>query len=268
MENIEKLTIKELCDLKFKDKKLVVPFGWNEDKEPYYKNFKRIPGLFIAGATGTGKSIFIDDLILSLMYKNTSDEVKFVMFDPKKIELGEYDGIKYLLTGNSHYDLNKSHDALMFILKVLESRIETLKKNNCPSIEIYNQKMKEKWPHIFLIIDEGSKLIKMRDAKETFSRVLDCGNIIGIHLIYATNEYLKDYATDKFINKFKYRMTFDLASGEQAKYLEINKSNWLKSEGEAIIKGRSGEKYKIQAPLATDEEINECVLNNQIDRNE
>ena len=258
----DNLIIKELCDLKYKDKPFVLPFGWKTNGEVDYENFTKVSGLFIAGATGTGKSVFIDDLIVSLMYKNTPNDVKFIMFDPKRIELGEYDGIKYLLSGKSNYNLKKGFDQILYLLKVLESRINTLNKTKTNSIESYNKTNEEKWPHIFVFIDEGSKLIRMIDAYMAFSKILEYGSKIGIHLIYATNSYLKDYASSKFIDKFPYRMTFDLASEEQAEFINMENSSWLKP-GEALIKGRSGEIYKIHAPLVTDEEINKVVKDNQ-----
>lgn len=263
MKNSDNKIIKELCDLKYKNKNLVLPLGWTPDGNVYYKNFRRISGLFIAGATGSGKSVFLDDLIVSLIYKNTPDEVKFIMLDPKKIELGEYDGVKFLLSGKSHASLKKGYDELIFLLKVLESRVNTLNKMNYMSIEAYNQESEEKWPHIFIFVDEGSRIIKMKDAYSVFDKILDYGSRVGIHLIYATNAYLKEYATSRFIDKFKYRMTFDLASIEQADFIKIENGSWLKGNGEAIIKGRSGDIYKIQAPFVTDEEINEVVSSNQ-----
>lgn len=255
--------IKKLCDLKYKNKKLTLPLGWKKNDEIYYCDFKNISGLFVTGATGTGKSVFIDDLVVSLMYKNTPDEVKFIMLDPKKIELGEYDGIKYLLSGKSHASLKKGYNMLIFLLKILESRINTLNKCGYKKIKEYNDNNKEKWPHIFLIIDEGSTIIKIKDAYKVFSKILDYGLNVGIHLIYATNSYLKDYANSNFIDKFKYRISFDLASIEQEEFVDIKDSSWLKG-GEAILKIRNGEKIKIKAPLITDEEINEIVTNNQI----
>ena len=262
MKKNNELTIKELCDLKYNNNKLVVPLGWTPDNNIFYKNFKRISGLFVAGATGSGKSVFIDDLIVSLMYKNTPEEVKFIMFDPKKIELGEYDGIKYLLNGKSEYNLKKSYDTLLFLLRVLESRFNTLNKCGLPSIEAYNKTNEEKWPHIFIFIDEGSKIIKVKDVHNILSKILDYGSIIGIHLIFATNSYLKDYANSKFIDQFKYRITFDLASTEQAEFMNMKKGSWLKNNGEALIKCRNSKIYKFQAPMVKDEEIEEVVLQN------
>ena len=102
----------------------------------------------------------------------------------------------------------------------------------------------------------------MKDSYSAFVKILEYGEKVGIHLIYATNSYLKDYANSKFIDKFHYRMSFDLASIEQADFLNIENASWLK-QGEALIKGRSGEIYKIHAPLVTDEEITEVVENNK-----
>lgn len=254
--------IKKLCELKYINKKLTLPLGWKEDGKPFYRDFKSISGLFIAGATGTGKSILIDDLIVSLMYKNTSDEVKFIMLDPKKIELGEYDGIKYLLGGKSQSTLKKGYDMLIFLLKILDSRINTLNKNNYHNIDEYNDNVEEKWPHIFLFIDEGSRIIKMADTYLVLSKLLDHGLNVGIHVVFATNSYLKDYATSRFIEKFKYRITFDLASVEQENYLGIESASFLKGCGEAIIKNSQGEKYRFHAPLVTNEEINDVISKN------
>ena len=260
MKNKENLTIKELCDLEYKDKKLAVPLGWIDDKENVYMDFKNISGLFIGGATGTGKSIFIDDIIVSLMYKNTSDEVKFIMLDPKKIELGEYNGIDYLFNNKNYSDSHKGYDFLIDIMKLLDSRINTLIKTNHRTIEGYNKDSKEHWPHIFIFVDEGCDIIRIKDSFSVFSKILEFGKNCGIHLIYATNSYLKDYSNSKFLDMFKYRMTFDLASEEQEKFIDIKGSSWLKTSGEALIKGPNGIVYKFQAPYVKDDEINEVVL--------
>lgn len=255
--------IKKLCDLKYTNKKLTLPLGWKDNGDPFYRDFSDISGLFITGATGTGKSILIDDLIVSLMYKNTSEEVKFIMLDPKSVELGEYDGIKYLLSGKSHSSLRKGYNMLIFLLRILESRINTLNKSNFKNIDEYNQNNEEKWPHIFLFIDEGSRIIKMKDTHLVLCKLLDYGLKVGIHLIYATNSYLKDYASSRFIDRFKYCISFDLSTMEQEEYIDIEDASWLKGNGEAIIKSSNGEKFKFHAPLVTDEEINKVVENNK-----
>ena len=256
-------SIKELCDIEYKDKKLVVPLGFVGNKKCIYINLKNMSGLFIAGATGTGKSVFIDDIVVSLMYKNKPGEIKFIMLDPKKIELGEYDGINYLIGKKSCSTTKRGYKFLIDLLKLLEFRIEELKKTNHRNISGYNRVEKEKWPHVFLVVDEGCDIIKMKDSFEVFSRILEFGECVGVHLIYATNSYLKDYVNSKFLDKFNYRVTFDLASEEQAEFIDIKGSSWLKGEGHAAIKSPSGRICKFKAPHVSNEEINDIVLKNK-----
>ena len=262
MKNKKELSIKELSNLQYKDQKLVVPIGYANKKKLLFIDLKETSGLFIAGATGTGKSIFIDDLVVGLIHKNKPSEVKFIMIDPKKIELGEYDGIKHLIGGKS-FSNKKGYNILIDMLKLLEFRIKLLSVTKHRNIGGYNRDNKDKWEHIFIIIDEGSNIIKMKDSYTVFTKILEYGEIVGMHLIFATNSYLKDYVTSNFIDKFKCRMTFDLASLEQASFIDIKDANWLKSEGNAIIKYPSGKTYKFKTIHVSDEEINEVVENNK-----
>ena len=267
MKKKKELSIKELCDLKYQNKKLVVPLGYANKHKLLYINLKDMSGLFIAGATGTGKSIFIDNLIVGLMHKNKPDDVKFVLLDPKKVELGEYNGISYLF-GKSQSSSKKGYDILLDILKLLEFRINILVRTHHRTIGGFNKEVKDKWPHIFIVVDEGCNIIKMKDSYMVFSKILEFGECVGVHLIYATNSYLKDYANSKFLDKFKYRMTFDLSSEEQASFIDIKGSSWLKSDGVALIKCPDGKICKFQAPYVTDKEIESIVINNQRDNEE
>ena len=170
--NKKEYSIKELCDLQYKNKKLVVPLGFYSNKKLLYINLLDASGIFIAGATGTGKSIFIDDLVVALMYKNKPSEVKFIMLDPKRIELGEYNGINYLIGKKSNHKVEKGYKFLIELLKILEFRIEVLKRTNHRNINGFNRDEKDKWEHIFLVIDEGSDIIKMKDSYKVFSKIL------------------------------------------------------------------------------------------------
>ena len=256
-------SIKELCDIEYKEKKLVIPLGFVGNKKCVYLNLKNMSGLFIAGATGTGKSILIDDIVVSLMYKNKPSEIKFIMIDPKKTELGEYDGISYLIGKKSCSTTKRGYKFLIDIMKILETRINALRRTNHRNISGYNRDEKEKWPHIFIVVDEGSDIIKMKDSFMVFSKILEFGECVGVHLIYATNSYLKDYVDSNFLDKFNYRISFDLASLEQAEFIDIKGSSWLKGEGHAAIKSPSGRICKFKAPHVSDEEIKEIVLKNK-----
>ena len=260
----KELSIKELCNLEYQDKGLVVPIGYASKKKLTFIDFKDNSGLFIAGATGTGKSILIDVLIVGLMYKNKPEDIKFIMLDPKKIELGEYDGISYLFNEKSQTKKETGYKLLIDLLKILEFRIKLLKITNHRNINGYNRDNKEKLPHIFVVVDEGSEIIKIKDSFTVFSKILDFGEYVGVHLIYATNDYLKKYSNSKFLDKFNYLLTFDLASLEQEKYINIAGANWLKGNGNALLKTKIGKIYKFQVPYITDEEIKDVVLKNQI----
>ncbi len=257
-------SIKELCNIKYRNKKLVVPLGYASKKKLLYIDLGKMSGLFIAGATGTGKSIFIDDLIVGLMYKNKPSDVQFIMLDPKKMELGEYNGIGNLIGKKSQSNALKGYNLLLDILKLLDFRVNVLRITNHRTISGYNRDELDKWPHIFIVIDEGCDIIKMKDAYTVFSKILEFGKCVGVHLIFATNSYLKDYANSNFLDKFKFRMTFDLASLEQAELIDIEGSSWLKGEGMALIKTPNGKICKFQAPYVTDEEIKKIVLDNKL----
>ena len=259
MKNNREYTIKELCEMEFTEKKLAVPIGYVGKKKLKFIDFKDTSGLFIAGTTGTGKSILIDDIVVALMHKNKPSEVRFIMLDPKKMELVEYNGIKYLI-GKSESKSRKGINYLISLLKLLEARVHTLVKTGHRTISGYNCDEKEKWPHVFVIVDEGCDIIKMQGAIEAFSRILEYGEFVGIHLIYATNAYLKGH--EDFIELFKYRISFDLASVEQAELIDIKDSSWQKGEGNAIVKESNGKTHKIHTPHVSDDEINEVVSKN------
>ena len=263
MKNKKDYTIKELCNLKYQKRNLVVPLGYANKKKLFYINLENISGLFIAGSTGTGKSVFIDDLIVGLIHKNKPSEVNFIMLDPKKIELGEYNGIKHLIGKKNKSNSIKGYDLLMYLLKLMEFRIKLLTITHHRSISGYNRVEKDKWPHVFVVVDEACDIIKIKDTYTVFSKILEFGECIGIHLIFATNSYLKDYANSNFLDKFKYRMSFDLSSVEQEDFINIKGSSWLKGSGEALIKCPNGRICKFQAPHVTNEEIERIVVDNQ-----
>ena len=252
-------SLKDICYKEYADKKLVVPVGRMDDGEPIYMDMTWISGLFIGGATGTGKSIFIDDFVVSLILKNSYDEVKFINFDPKKVELGEYDGIKYLFGKKKNTSSSKKGiNLLTDIFDEISERVEVLKISGQEDIRKYNEFMTKKWPHIFIIIDEGSPIFNMENGQELLEQILSMGKVVGFHLIFATNDYLKNYGY--FIDKFEYRMTFDMASKEQSSLMRFRSAHLLKDSGESLIKGKKGIVYKFQAPFISDKEIQNVVL--------
>ncbi len=226
-----------LCLKEYADKKLIIPLGTSKESGRIYMDLASSHGIFIGGTTDSGKSVFIDSLILLLMLKNKPSEVKFLLLDPKKIELGEYNGLNYVIGKRAITSKVKCITALEKLLKELEKRANVLIEKKLKNIDSYNKEAKNKWPHIFVVIDEASDLINKKGVIPVIEQILDYGKPLGIHMILSTNVYLKTFYNAKFLKHFKYRISFDMASVEQAKYIEIDGANLLNANGEAIIKG-------------------------------
>ena len=248
---------------KYANRKLVIPLSEFEDD--IYMNLESVHGLFIGGTTGSGKSIFLDNIIVRLMEKNTPDEIKFVFLDPKRMELGEYNGIAYLDLMKGRKSLSNHHkgfDLLIDLLMMIGERAGILKENQEKNIKVHNKNSLFKWPHIFIIIDESADIMQMDGAESVISKILDYGKVVGVHVILATNAYLKRFYDTKFIKHFKYRMSFDMASHEQAEYIEIDGADLLRGAGNALIKCPNDKLYEFQAPMVTDKEINDAIRKN------
>ena len=254
--------LKRLLTSKYNTSKdnLTIPIGVMDNDDIYMK-LDNVHGIFIGGETGSGKSVFLDMMIVSLMLKNKPNRIKFMFFDPKKVELGEYDGIDYI---NNRYknnisNSNKGLEKLIKILRIIEERTNILLNNRIKSIKTYNRNNKDKWPHIFIVIDESSDIMKIDNAQEVIEQILDYGKPVGIHVILATNTYLRNFYHTKFINHFRYRISFDMASHEQAKYIEIEGCDLLKDNGNGLIKCNDDRPLNFQAPYITDKAIKKTV---------
>lgn len=263
MNKINKELI-DLCEKEYRDRPLIVPFGKIDDHDNVYMDFTNVSGLFIAGETASGKSVFIDDIILCLMHKNKPDNVLFCLIDPKEIELNEYNGLDYVMGGKSEYDIVEIGNLMNNVNHMIDERTKILVANRSRNITEYNAKTNDKLPHIFVVIDEGYDVLNYQNIREICERILDVGDNTGIHLIFSTNAYLKDYADTKFIDRFKYRVSFDMASREQAKLIGINndiyKANWLSADGEAIIKSFNDNYYHFHTPFANVTDIRDVKL--------
>ncbi len=254
------VSLKELCMARYADRPLVVPIG-NGKKDDVYMNLEKVHGLFIGGTTGSGKSVFLDTIIVTLMLKNKPSDIKFLFLDPKKIELGEYDGSKYI-NNKTRKNISSSRygfSALIDLLTFLGERNNELKRNNVKNIKEYNKISKEKWPHIFIVVDESCDLMQIDGAEEVITKILDYGKPLGVHVLLATNSYLKRFYKTKFIDHFKYRMSFDMASLEQAEYIEIDGANLLHTAGNALIKCPNDKVYEIESSFVSDKEIRKIV---------
>lgn len=234
-------------------KKLTVPVGIDEFNEKYYIDLESVSALLICGTTGSGKSIFLDNLIISLLLKNNPSELKFMFFDPKLVELGEYDGIPHLMVDtDKDYDVDK----LNFILNLIKQRRNIL---NDTSIFEYNKNNVDKLSQIFIIVDESIDIMQYENINKIINQIIKDGVNLGIHLVLATNSYIPKDFTTKMINDFPYILTYDLTDKKQASYLKIKGSDLLEEKGSALIRCRNNEIIKLQTPFISTKEIERIV---------
>lgn len=234
-------------------KKLTVPLGIDTNDEKYYIDMQSVPALLICGTTGSGKSVFLDNMIITLLLKNNPDELRFMFFDPKLIELGEYDGIPHLMVDtDKEYDTDK----LNFILKLLKDRKRLL---NDKTILEHNKNSENKLSQIFIIVDESIDVMQYDGINKIINEIIDTGVSLGVHLVLATNAYIQKDFSSRMINKFPYIISYDLTDKKQSTYLNIEGSDLLEDKGSALVKCRDNKLIKLQTPFISNKEINRVV---------
>ena len=214
-------------------------------------SLEKMPHLLIAGATGTGKSVFLNALICSFLYKATPDEVKLIMIDPKRIELSLYDGIPHLITPVVT-DVKKATNALFWAVSEMERRYELLSRQKVRNITQYNQKVEQglaetssetdapegKLPLIVVIIDELADLMMVasRDVEVALMRLAQMARAAGIHLILATQRPSVDVLTGIIKANFPTRLTFQVSSKTDSRtILDTNGAETLLGNGDMLF---------------------------------
>ena len=211
--------------------KLCICLGKDIVGNPVAATLDKMPHLLIAGATGAGKSVALNTMICSLLYKAKPDEVKMIMVDPKRIELSAYDGIPHLITPVVKQAQKATH-ALYWAVREMERRYELLSENHARNISTYNQKMLRKiksqkgkegeekseppelLPYIVIVIDELADLMMVasRDVEVALTRLAQMARAAGIHLILATQRPSVDVLTGIIKANFPTRLTFQVSS--------------------------------------------------------
>ncbi|KPK97045.1 MAG: hypothetical protein AMJ95_11215 [Omnitrophica WOR_2 bacterium SM23_72] len=221
-----------------------------------------MPHLLIAGTTGSGKTVCVNSLILSLLYKTTPQDLKFLMIDPKMVELMPFNGLSHLLCPVVT-ESKKAYVALNWVVNEMEERYQLLAKAGVRSIESYNEKQ-EKIPYIIVIIDEFADLMSVsRDQIETaITRLAQLSRAVGIHLILATQRPSVDVITGVIKANMPARISFKVASKVDSRtVLDMNGADKLLGKGDMLfLKPGESKLTRIQGTLVSDREI-ERVMN-------
>ncbi|MBF0241190.1 MAG: DNA translocase FtsK 4TM domain-containing protein [Desulfamplus sp.] len=222
-----------------------------------------MPHLLIAGATGTGKSVGLNSMIISLLYKAKPDEVKFIMVDPKRIELSVYDGIPHLISPVVT-DMKKATNALFWAVKEMDRRYELLAQCGVRNLLQYNKIDKsdnqlESLPYIVIIVDEFADLMMVasKDVETALIRLAQMARAAGIHLILATQRPSVDVLTGIIKANFPTRISFQVSSKTDSRtILDTNGSERLLGNGDMLfLPPGTGRLQRIQGAYISEDEI-------------
>lgn len=243
------------------ESKLTLALGKDITGQPIIADLTDMPHLLIAGATGSGKTVCVNSIILSLLLKSTPNELKFLMIDPKMVELAPFNGLPHLICPVVN-DAKKAAHALNWVVNEMEERYQLLAKVGARNIEVYNQKQ-ESIPYIVVIIDELADLMMVsRDQIETaITRLAQLSRAVGIHLILATQRPSVDVITGVIKANLPARISFKVASKVDSRtVLDMNGADKLLGKGDMLFL-RPGESrlIRIQGSLVTDKEIEKMV---------
>ena len=243
--------------------------GKGIDGSVQVKALESMPHLLVAGATGSGKSVGINDFIVSLMFQNTPAELKFLMVDPKQVELEMYSGLPYLLAPIV-YDSGKAIKLLQWTVEEMEKRYSTLKDQRVRNLDEYNQKMEaegqEKMYRIVFIIDEMADMMlsssaNRKEVENCINRLAAKARAVGIHLILATQRPSVNVITGLIKANIPTRIAFGVVS-------EVDSRTILGRKGAEDLVGKGDMLYmdpstkfpiRVQAPFVSTEEIERVV---------
>ncbi len=239
--------------------------GKGIDGSIFLQALEKMPHLLVAGATWSGKSVAINDFILSLIYQNTPSELKFIMVDPKQVELGLYEGLPYLLSPIIN-DPEKALRALKWAVDEMNGRYKLLKVNKVRNIEEYNSKVseKEKMNRIVIIIDELADLMmsgKKKDVELYISRIAQMARAVGMHLIVATQRPSVNVITGLIKANIPTRIAFGVVSQIDSRtILDRMWAEDLLGKGDLLFSSPTN-KYpiRVQAPFVSTEDTETII---------
>ena len=259
----------------FQGAKSTLSFAVGKDiaGKPVVTDIAKMPHLLIAGATGSGKSVCINTLIVSILYKSSPDDVKLIMIDPKVVELSVYNGIPHLFIPVVT-DPKKAAGALNWAVTEMMNRYNTFAEFNVRNLEEYNRKVEnmkipegetppEKMPQIVIIVDELADLMMVApgEVEDAICRLAQLARAAGIHLIIATQRPSVNVITGLIKANMPSRIAFSVSSGVDSRtILDMNGAEKLLGKGDMLFYPQGYQKpVRLQGAFVSDEEVSSIV---------
>ncbi len=240
-----------------KDLKLPIALGKGISGQPLIGDLTSMPHLLIAGTTGSGKSVCINTIILSLLYRHKPEICKFILIDPKMLELSTYEGIPHLLCPVIT-EAKKAASVLGWVVKEMENRYKLMTKVGVRNIDSYNAKHKISMPYIVVIVDEMSDLmlVASKDIENCIQKLSQMARAAGIHIIMATQRPSVDVITGTIKANFPTRISFQVSSKIDSRtVLGEQGAEQLLGKGDMLFMSSANRITRIHAPYVSDNEI-------------
>jgi S-DNA-T family DNA segregation ATPase FtsK/SpoIIIE len=273
--NREQISLRDILEsdvFRRSGSKLTVAMGKTIHGEPYVADLAAMPHLLVAGSTGTGKSVAINAMLTSILYRATPDDVRLIMIDPKRLELGMYEEIPHLLTPVV-VDPKQAANALAWAVREMEERYKTLAAEGVRNIEQYNRNVRHAveqgqkpdegeefrtLPYIVVVIDELADLMMVAssEVEESIARLAQMARAVGIHLILATQRPSVDVVTGLIKANLPARVSFRLMSKVDSRtILDGNGAEQLLGKGDMLfLPPASSRLLRLHGPYISEQE--------------
>lgn len=248
----------------FKQKKsnLTIALGKDVAGKAWTADLSKMPHLLVAGTTGSGKTVSLISIIISLLYQNSPDDLKFVMIDPKRVELPLFNGIPHLLTPVITH-IPKIVNSLKWALLEMDRRFDLLQKHGKRDIATFNRETKEKMPYLVVVIDELADLMAAAssEVEACIIRLAQMARAVGIHLVIATQRPSVDVITGLIKANITSRMAFAVGSQVDSRtILDTSGAEKLLGRGDMLyISSNISKPKRLQGAYVGDDEINRVV---------
>jgi len=256
-ENVYLSEILSNSDFNKKDIRLPIALGKNISGIPVVGDLASMPHLLIAGTTGSGKSVCINTIILSLLYRHTPDKCKFILIDPKMLELSTYEGIPHLLCPVIT-EAKKAASVLGWVVKEMGNRYRLMTKEGVRNIDGYNAKHTLAMPYIVVVVDEMSDLMLVagKEIENYIQKLSQMARAAGIHIIMATQRPSVDVITGTIKANFPTRISFQVTSKIDSRtILGEQGAEQLLGKGDMLYMSSANRIVRIHAPFVSENEI-------------